>query len=112
MRIPVEKAVKEGGKLLYGDIGKPLFIHRSLPFECSVSIFRSPSLRAYDPYPKFNFSIRYDLRFAYDCRCVARPEAGAKPAAAELHARTMRRFPKTMARLHEYELREQWEGPS
>jgi hypothetical protein len=40
---------------------------------------------------------------------VARPEAGVTLDPAELHARTMKRFPKIMAKLHEYELREERE---
>lgn len=39
---------------------------------------------------------------------VARPEAEPLDPAA-LHARTMKRFPKIMAKLHEYELREERE---
>jgi hypothetical protein len=39
---------------------------------------------------------------------VARPQAEPLDPAA-LHARTMKRFPKIMAKLHEYELREERE---
>jgi hypothetical protein len=42
---------------------------------------------------------------------VARPEHGVRLDPAEFHARTMKRFPKIIARLHESELREQREKP-